>query len=181
MKDVIELLPGALHISLARSADARGYFVKTHLESALRELGVNFVLAEEFYSVSKGGVIRGMHFQLPPHDHNKIVYCPQGRALDVLLDLRPGVHYGEVCSVQLDAQSPAILFIPRGVAHGFKAVVDQTMMIYKTSSEHAPSHDAGIRFDSFGFNWDCATPVTSDRDANQPTFAQFITPFAPSP
>ena len=178
MKDVIELLPGALHISLARFSDARGYFVKTHLESSLRELGVHFVLAEEFYSVSSKDVIRGMHFQLPPHDHAKIVYCPQGRALDVLLDLRSGAHYGEVRSVQLDAETPAIVFIPRGVAHGFKALVDETMMIYKTSSEHAPSHDAGIRFDSFDFDWNCAAPVMSERDSKHPSLAHFITPFA---
>lgn len=181
MNDVTELLPGALHIPLARLADARGSFVKTHLESALRGLGVRFTLAEEFYSISGKDVIRGMHFQLPPHDHDKIVYCPHGCALDVLLDLRPGRHYGAVRSVQLDAQTPAIVVIPRGVAHGFKALVDDTLMIYKTSTEHAPSHDAGICFDSFGFDWHCDVPVVSERDCKHPAFSLFDTPFPPQP
>ena len=177
MKDVVELLPGALHISLTKFSDSRGYFVKTHLESALRKLGVDFMLAEEFYSVSNKDVIRGMHFQLPPHDHDKIVYCPCGRALDVLLDLRPGTHYGAVRSVVLDEHSPTIVFIPRGVAHGFKALSDQTMMIYKTSSEHQPSHDSGIRFDSFDFDWNCIAPVISERDRKHPSLTHFKTPF----
>lgn len=177
MKTATELLPGVLHIPLALFEDHRGSFVKTHLDSALRALGVAFTLREEFYSVSGAGVVRGMHFQRPPHDHDKIVYCPQGRALDVLLDLRRGPGYGLAASVTLTPASPSILFVPKGVAHGFKALVAGTMMVYKTSTEHVPPHDAGIRFDSFGFDWGDGAPVLSARDAAHPALSEYDSPF----
>jgi dTDP-4-dehydrorhamnose 3,5-epimerase/CDP-3, 6-dideoxy-D-glycero-D-glycero-4-hexulose-5-epimerase len=177
MLQAIELLPGAFHVPLARLADVRGAFVKTHAPSALARLGIHFDLREEFYSLSHRNVIRGMHFQRPPHDHDKIVYCPQGRALDVLLDLRKGAGYGRSCAVLLDAREPALVFIPRGVAHGFKALEDDTLMVYKTSSEHAPTHDAGVRWDSFGFDWDCAAPLTSERDRCHPALGELDSPF----
>jgi dTDP-4-dehydrorhamnose 3,5-epimerase/CDP-3, 6-dideoxy-D-glycero-D-glycero-4-hexulose-5-epimerase len=177
MKDAVELLPGAFYVPLSRFDDARGTFVKTHAVSALARMGLRFELREEFYSVSQADVVRGMHFQRPPHDHDKIVYCPQGRVLDVLLDLRRGAGFGRAMGVTLDAHDPAIIFIPRGVAHGFKALEDNTLMVYKTSSEHAPSHDAGIRWDSFGFDWKCATPVMSERDRGHPALKDFDSPF----
>lgn len=170
MQLVSELLGGAFHIRTPRSTDARGAFVKTHAVSALAALGLAFELREEFHSLSRRDVIRGMHLQAPPHEHDKIVYCPHGAALDVLLDLRPGPGHGRVASVRLTADEPAIVFIPRGVAHGFKALVDETLMVYKTSSEHAPSHDIGVRWDSFGFDWRCAAPVISPRDRAHPAF-----------
>lgn len=163
-----ELLDGALLIRAPRSQDARGAFVKTHAASALAALGVTFDFREEFHSVSRRDVIRGMHLQLPPHDHDKIVYCPHGAALDVLLDLRPGPGHGRVASVRLTPDEPAVVFIPRGVAHGFRALAEGTIMVYKTSAEHAPSHDAGVRWDSFGFDWGAGTPVVSARDAALP-------------
>jgi dTDP-4-dehydrorhamnose 3,5-epimerase len=180
MNDAIELLPGAWHIPLRRFADPRGVFVKTHSASALARLGISFELREEYHSVSGKNVIRGMHFQHPPHEHDKLVYCPHGRALDVLLDLRPGERYGTARSLILSPEDPAVVFIPRGVAHGFKALEDGTLMVYKTSSEHAPSHDGGILWDSFGFDWDCPFPILSERDRNHPRLADFATPFRSS-
>lgn len=173
----VEILPGAFHIPLTRHRDTRGTFVKTHATTLLASLGIAFVLREEFHSVSARDVIRGMHYQRPPHDHDKIVYCPAGRALDVLLDLRPGPTFGESRSVLLDADAPAIVYIPRGLAHGFRALADGTMMVYKTSSEHAPTHDAGVRFDSFGFDWECDEPILSARDLAHPIMNDVVTPF----
>lgn len=178
-----ELLPGTWLVKLQRFVDMRGSFVKTFslraIDAALADLpGLeSFDFREEFYSTSKKNVIRGMHFQLPPHDHVKLVYCALGSVLDVLLDLRQGVGYGKVASVTLDANEPAMLFIPRGVAHGFRSLSDDSLMIYKTSTEHAPSHDAGIRWDSFGFDWSCSPPTLSVRDAAHPALADFSTPF----
>ena len=83
-----EPLPGALILVPKRSVDARGEFVKTIHKGGLAALGIQFQVQEEFFSVSTRGVLRGMHFQLPPHDHQKIVYCVTGRVLDVLLDVR---------------------------------------------------------------------------------------------
>jgi dTDP-4-dehydrorhamnose 3,5-epimerase/CDP-3, 6-dideoxy-D-glycero-D-glycero-4-hexulose-5-epimerase len=178
MKQAIELLPGAFHVPLLRLADARGEFVKTHAVTAMAALGITFELREAFYSVSHRDVIRGMHFQTPPHDHDKIVYCAGGAALDVLLDLRAGPGYGRVASVRLDAATPSLVFVPKGIAHGFRALAEHTMMFYQVSTEYAPAHDAGVRFDSFGFDWDCAEPVLSGRDRQHPAFADVASPFS---
>jgi len=174
MQFSVELLPGAPLVKLRRIGDLRGSFVKTYARSIFESHGEAFDLREEFYSVSHKDVIRGMHFQLPPHDHVKLVYCPVGAVLDVLVDLRPGPGAGRVATTVLGADEPAILVIPKGVAHGFKALRDESLMVYKTSTEHAPSHDAGIRWDSFGFDWQCSSPVISDRDRTHPGLAEFL-------
>lgn len=170
MRRVRELLDGAYQIAVPCHGDERGAFVKTHAESALAALGLRFELREEFHSVSRRDVIRGMHFQREPHAHDKIVYCPFGAALDVLLDLRPGAGCGRVASLLLSPDEPAIVYIPKGIAHGFKSLADGTLMVYKTSTEHAPSHDAGVRWDSFGFDWACDAPIVSARDRAHPPF-----------
>lgn len=172
-----ELLPGTWLYRLPRFEDLRGSFVKTYLRSALASHGVQFDLAEEFYSSSRKDVIRGMHFQLPPHDHVKLVYCPVGAVLDVLLDLRAGPGYGKVASAELSERNPGIVLIPRGVAHGFRSLSDGSVMVYKTSTEHAPAHDSGVRWDSFGFDWQCASPVLSDRDHRHAIFSKLSSPF----
>ena len=172
-----EILPGARLVTLKRFADLRGNFVKTYARRVFDDRGVEFDFREEFYSFSHQGVIRGMHFQLPPHDHVKLVYCPVGAVLDVLVDLRQGPSYGRVESVVLSGDEPAILVIPSGIAHGFKSLCDNSLMIYKTSTEHAPSHDAGIRWDSFGFDWGLDTPIVSARDVSHPALADFKSPF----
>jgi dTDP-4-dehydrorhamnose 3,5-epimerase/CDP-3, 6-dideoxy-D-glycero-D-glycero-4-hexulose-5-epimerase len=183
MQFLEELLPGTWRVALKRFEDARGGFVKTYARStfdaalAATGTGDGFDIREEFYSVSHKDVVRGMHFQLPPHDHAKLVYCAVGAVHDVLLDLRHGVSYGRHVAVTLNAAEPQLLVIPKGIAHGFLSLTDASLMIYKTSSEHAPSHDAGIRYDSFGHEWGCACPLLSARDQGHPALADFESPF----
>ena len=177
MEFVRELLPGARLVKLRQFSDARGSFVKTYARSVFDAEGADFDFREEFYSVSAKDVIRGMHFQTPPHDHVKLVYCPVGAVLDVLVDLRPGADYGRSASVVLDAAEPSLLLIPKGIAHGFKSLTDGSLMVYKTSTEHAPTNDAGIRWDSFGFDWEVDAPIVSNRDAVHPPLAEYGSPF----
>lgn len=172
-----EILPGARHVRLDRIADLRGNFVKTYLRSAFNAHDLPFDFCEEFYSVSRRDVVRGMHFQLPPHDHDKLVFCPVGAVLDVLVDMRHGRSFGRVASVVLGEDEPAVLVIPKGVAHGFKSLRDDSLMVYKTSTEHVPSHDRGIRWDSIGFDWQVDAPILSERDAVHPALADFASPF----
>lgn len=184
MQFVQELLPGTWLVQLKRFEDARGSFVKTYsrsvfdaaLQAETPHLAA-FDFREEFYSLSAKDVVRGMHFQVPPHDHVKLVYCAMGAVEDVLLDLRKGPGYGRSVSVQLSGDAPQLLVIPKGIAHGFVSLTDQSLMVYKTSTEHAPSHDAGIRFDSFGHSWPTSTPILSARDQAHPTLADFVSPF----
>ena len=172
-----ELLPGAWLVSLRKFSDARGSFVKTFARSVFDAHGAAFDFDEEFYSVSRKDVVRGMHFQRPPHDHAKLVYCAAGAVLDVLVDLRRGPAQGRVESVVLGDHEPLALLIPSGVAHGFKALQDNSLMVYKTSTEYFPSHDAGVRWDSIGFDWDVESPIVSERDAMHPALADFESPF----
>jgi dTDP-4-dehydrorhamnose 3,5-epimerase/CDP-3, 6-dideoxy-D-glycero-D-glycero-4-hexulose-5-epimerase len=170
-------LPGVSVIELKRFDDLRGSFVKTFSGSVFEAAGVEIDMREEFYSVSAKNVLRGMHFQVPPEDHMKVVYCPVGAVLDVLLDLRAGATYGQAVGVSLDAREPKLLVIPRGIAHGFLSLTDNSVMVYKTSTEHSPVHDMGVRWDTFGFEWPVENPVLSARDAGHPTFTDFVSPF----
>ncbi|RRJ94453.1 dTDP-4-dehydrorhamnose 3,5-epimerase [Opitutaceae bacterium TAV4] len=158
--------------------DARGDFVKTFHSGAFAELGIPFAPAEEFFSTSRKGVLRGMHFQLPPHDHAKLVYCIRGRVLDVLVDLRKtSPTYRQVASAELSCENHHQFYIPSGVAHGFLALEDNSVMVYKTTTVYAPSHDAGIRWDSFDFNWGTTAPIISPRDTAFSPLADFVSPF----
>jgi dTDP-4-dehydrorhamnose 3,5-epimerase len=178
MKIHSEPLPGAFVLEPRFFEDPRGNFLKTFHQPDFAALGMDFHPREEFFSTSHRAVVRGMHFQLPPHDHEKLVYCVRGAALDVVLDLRkasPG--FGKFAGIELSAQNHRLFYIPRGVAHGFLSLHDDTIMIYKTSTVHVPTHDAGIRWDSFGFVWPVATPILSERDRLFPALADFNSPF----
>lgn len=177
VKFLEEPLPGTFRISLKHSADDRGVFVKTFARTAYEAQRIPFDFREEFYSVSRKNVIRGMHFQLPPHDHDKIVFCPVGAVEDVLLDLRAGSSYGAVRSFILRADEPEALFIPTGIAHGFKSLANGSLVVYKTSAEYAPEHDAGISWDSFGYDWKLDAPIMSARDRKHQSFGSFSSPF----
>jgi dTDP-4-dehydrorhamnose 3,5-epimerase len=171
-------LPGVRLLEPRLFSDRRGLFVKTYHEPAWREAGLPFAMREEYYSVSHRGVLRGMHFQTPPEDHTKVVYCPCGRVLDVLLDLRrSSPTFGQTASRELSAENRLILVIPTGIAHGFLTLEAGSVLVYKTGTVHSPAHDAGIRWDSFGFDWGCDAPVLSERDAAFPALADFASPF----
>lgn len=177
MKFLTELLPGCFLIQPTKLEDRRGYFVKTYHEELFTQRGINMKIREEFYSVSRKDVLRGMHFQLPPHACEKLVSCPQGAVRDVLLDLRSGDGYGKVASTELSGENGNIVFIPKGVAHGFISLRDQSLMMYKTSEVHCPTCDCGIHWDSFGFDWGINQPCLSDRDQKHDFFNNFKTRF----
>jgi len=171
-------LPGLKIIRPKIFQDARGSFVKTFHQDLFREHGMNFECREEFFSTSAKDVVRGMHFQLPPAAHAKLVYCITGRVLDVVLDLRKGSPtYGKSYARELNASNREIFFIPIGMAHGFLALENDTTMVYQTSTPHAPTHDAGIRWDSIHFDWPVKSPILSERDKKFPALADFQSPF----
>jgi dTDP-4-dehydrorhamnose 3,5-epimerase len=145
--------------------DERGTFVKTFNKNVFNELNLNFEIRESYFSISKCKVIRGMHFQLPPHDHEKLVYVTQGAILDVVIDLRRNSNtYSKFISVELSDQNKKSIFIPRGFAHGFKSLLDDTITVYNVATEYNSIADSGIRYDSFGFDWEVENPIISKRD-----------------
>ncbi|WP_323140462.1 dTDP-4-dehydrorhamnose 3,5-epimerase [Massilia phyllosphaerae] len=166
-----EVLPRIMH-------DARGSFVKVFHADAFRELGLETAFTEEYYSHSHKGVIRGMHFQTPPADHVKMVYCVQGEVFDVVLDLRVGSPtYGQATTFTLSAEAGNYLYIPKGLAHGFCAVSDTATLVYKVSTVYAPENDAGVLWSSVGVDWPVDAPILSDRDARFSPFSEFESPF----
>jgi dTDP-4-dehydrorhamnose 3,5-epimerase/CDP-3, 6-dideoxy-D-glycero-D-glycero-4-hexulose-5-epimerase len=171
-------IKGLKIISSKVMKDSRGSFLKTFNDKIFTSHAINLSIKETYFSVSHKDVIRGMHFQIPPHEHIKIVYVPAGRILDVVLDLRNGSPtYGETYSVEISAKNGKAILIPSGLAHGFKSLADNTITTYMQTSCYAPKHDCGVRYDSFNFEFDCETPIISERDLSFNNFNDFKTPF----
>lgn len=180
MQLISEPLPGVKVLRPFVFEDARGNFVKPYHEDQLAGHGISLHVREEFFSTSSANVLRGMHFQLPPHAHQKLVYCITGRVLDVLLDLRQeSPTFGEAATFELSAINRHSVYIPKGIAHGFLSLEDNSCLIYKTDAVHAPDCDAGILWNSFGFDWpiDGMSAVISARDTSHPEFSKFENPF----
>lgn len=179
MKNFTETsIPGVFEIDLFHAGDERGMFVKTYHKDTLEDQGLYGEFRESFYSTNQKGVIRGMHFQHPLYDHAKIVYCTSGKLLDVILDIRIGSPtYGQAAQVELSATNYKAVYLPKGVAHGFAVLEDNTCMVYLTSTVHAPNADDGIRIDSFGFDWPIAHPIRSERDQAFEGLETFQSPF----
>ena len=171
-------MPGSYELIFANSMDDRGHFVKTYEAHEFIELGLETDFVEEYYSRSYQNVLRGMHFQLPPHDHAKMVYCVDGDVRDVLLDLRrQSPTYGQALSLVLGSNKNNGVYVPRGVAHGFYITSKQATLCYKVTSGYNPDSDTGILWNSIEFDWGAINPILSPRDAQFKTLEQFITPF----
>jgi dTDP-4-dehydrorhamnose 3,5-epimerase len=172
-------IEGVKLITLAPIRDDRGWFLKTFHAPTFAAAGLETDFPESFVSLSKRNVIRGMHFQTPPHDHAKIVRCVSGQVLDVALDIRKdSATYGQHITFTLDAEQPQAVYMPRGIAHGFLTLSDEAVLEYNTSTVHHPTSDSGIRWDSFGCDWPLPTPPTlSPRDQGFVALGDFDSPF----
>ena len=171
-------IPGCFLIEPREFTDNRGNFVKTFQASIYQELGIQSDFTEEYYSTSHKNVLRGLHFQTPPSDHNKLVYCIRGEVLDAFVDLRIGSPtYKQHLEVNLSENNKNVLFLCSGIAHGFLSMSDESIMVYKTSTEYNSECDTGISWDSTGINWPVSDPIVSERDQNFTTLENFNSPF----
>jgi dTDP-4-dehydrorhamnose 3,5-epimerase len=171
-------IPGCYEITPQVFKDHRGLFVKTFHTELFAARGLNTAYTEEFYSLSYQGVLRGLHFQLPPKDLIKLVYAASGAAFDVLVDLRVGSPaYGRHVVCELSAEKANMVYVPSGVAHGFYARSAQVLMMYKVSAVYSTEHDTGILWNSLDIPWPDQKPVISERDAVFARFENFVSPF----
>jgi dTDP-4-dehydrorhamnose 3,5-epimerase len=171
-------LAGCLQIKPPVHRDARGFFVKPFQFSAFEALGLPADFQEVFFSHSRQGVIRGLHFQYPPAAQHKLVYCVAGKVLDVVVDLRRDSPTFGVCeSFSLSSEEWTMLMIPVGFAHGFATLSAEAVMAYHVTTEHDPSLDSGIRWDSIGFEWPWPDPILSERDRSLEPLDTFSSPF----
>jgi len=171
-------IPGLLLLRPPVLKDSRGDFTKIFHQPLWKDHGLVTDFKEEYCTRSSRGVIRGLHFQLPPMQHAKVVYCIEGSILDVVLDLRAGSPtFQQHLSFELSPDSDCLLYIPEGLAHGFCALSDQVTMYYKVSTVYSPQHDAGILWSSIGFSWPVESPILSARDGGFPSLDDFSIPF----
>ena len=137
--------------------DDRGYFVETFRADKLEEfLGYKLNFGQDNESKSSKGVLRGLHYQLPPHAQTKLVRVIQGRVLDVAVDIRKNSPtFGQYVAVELSAENKKQLLVPRGFAHGFVVLEDDTIFAYKVDNYYSPQCDRGIAFDdeNLNINW----------------------------
>lgn len=171
-------IPDCYIIQVDKIDDKRGTFVKTYNKASFSDLGLCTSFNEEYYSVSKKNVLRGLHFQIPPNDHVKVVYCLAGRVFDAVVDLRKdSPTYGRYEAFELSADEANMLYIPTGLAHGFYVLSEWATVAYKVSTIYSPEHDTGILWNSVDIPWPDKNPVISERDSRFLNLKEFKSPF----
>ncbi len=164
-------LPDIVIIKPRQFSDNRGLFMETYKQSDFKANGIDRAFVQDNHSHSVQGVLRGLHYQTPPHAQAKLVRCLRGRIFDVAVDIRrSSPQFGQWFAYELDGQSATMLYIPEGFAHGFYTLSDEAEVLYKVTAEYAPQHDCGIRWNDpeIGIEWPDGAVYLSDRDKNHP-------------
>lgn len=176
-------IEGLLILKPKKFEDSRGYFFESYNKKAFDEaVGYPVEFVQDNQSKSSRGVIRGLHFQLPPFTQAKLVRCIRGKVLDVAVDLRKdSPTFGRHFAVELSEENNLQFFIPKGFAHGFSVLSDEAVFQYKCDNYYAPQADGGIDVndDSLGIDWriDPADRILSDKDTHHPKLKDYKSPF----
>ncbi len=171
-------LKGVYEITLKPIGDERGFFMRIFDESIFKEKGLERKWVQENHSKSGAkGIIRGLHFQLPPFSETKMVRCINGTVLDVFVDLRKGSEtFGKWDSIELSAENKKMIFIPRGFAHGFCTLTDISEVVYKVDNFYSNKNERGLLWNDMDINidWPIQHPVLSEKDKNNLTLEEFV-------
>ena len=162
--------------------DARGYFFESFSEREFREKVGDIHFVQDNESMSRYGVMRGLHFQRPPYAQSKLVRCVKGEVLDVAVDIRKGSPtYGQHVAVLLTEDNHRQFFIPQGFAHGFAVLSESAVFQYKCDNFYHPESDGGISIldESLGIDWglSMSEALVSEKDAKHMKLAEFDSPF----
>jgi len=160
--------------------DERGFFMESYKHSEFAAFGINERFVQDNHSRSRRGVLRGLHYQNPPRAQGKLVRAVSGEIFDVAVDIRRGSPtYGRWVGVNLSEENMRMLYIPPGFAHGFMTLSDVADLIYKTTAEYSPDHEAGIIWNDpdIGIEWPMPEPVLSPRDAGWPGLGDAVNAF----
>lgn len=167
-------LRGAYLIEPEPLDDERGFFARTWCRREFEARGLETVVAQSSISYNRRrGTLRGMHFQVAPHEETKIVRCTRGAIHDVIIDLRiDSPTFMKHVAVELSAENRAMLYVPKGFAHGFQTLTDDTEIFYQISEFHSPEHARGVRWNDpiFGIRWPIDDPIILGRDDSYPDF-----------
>ncbi|WP_303310043.1 dTDP-4-dehydrorhamnose 3,5-epimerase [Hymenobacter sp. BT730] len=173
-------LEGVFEFTPRVFADARGAFFESFSEKVLHQAGIRQNWVQDNQSSSSQGVLRGLHFQRPPYAQAKLVRVAAGRAMDVIVDLRRNsATYGQHLTVELDAQKCNIMYVPVGFAHGFVALEDHTLFLYKCSNYYHPAAEGGLHWNdpALAIDWGVVSPLVSEKDQILPLLKDFESPF----
>ncbi|SDN71169.1 dTDP-4-dehydrorhamnose 3,5-epimerase [Desulfonauticus submarinus] len=166
--------PGLFILEPQIFQDKRGFFVETYNAKVFVKLGLNYTFVQDNHAFSKiKGVLRGLHYQIPPMAQAKLVRVARGRVFDVVLDLRKGSPtFGKTFSIELSAEEGKQLLIPRGFAHGYLVLEDNTDFIYKVDNFYSKEHERGVYYDDpqLNINWPMKDVILSEKDKKQPFF-----------
>ena len=175
-------LEGVVIIEPKIFRDARGYFFESFSQKEFEEKVRKIAFVQDNESMSSYGVMRGLHFQLPPFTQSKLVRCVKGKVLDVAVDIRKGSPtFGKHVSVELSEDNHRQFFVPRGFAHGFAVLSETAVFQYKCDNFYAPQSDGGISIldDSLGIDWKLPTDkvILSEKDTKHSLLKDFDSPF----
>lgn len=166
-------IPDLLVIQPRVFNDARGYFFESFNEKIMRDLGLDTHFVQDNESQSSKNVLRGLHYQMSPYEQGKLVRVIKGKVLDVAVDIRPGSStYGEHFALELSEENHTMMFIPRGFAHGFLTLEDNTIFSYKCDNYYHKESERSILWNDteLGIEWGTENPVLSEKDAAAPLF-----------
>ena len=168
-------LKGAYIIDIKKLEDERGFFGRSFCRREMEEHGLNGNIVQTNTSLSlKKGTLRGMHFQIEPHQEAKLIRCVRGSIYDVIIDLRPDSStFGRWTGTELTAENYRMLYIPEGFAQGFLSLTDNVEVYYDVTTYYTPSAEKGIRWNdrAFGIKWPFEPLVVSEKDRNHPDFS----------
>jgi dTDP-4-dehydrorhamnose 3,5-epimerase len=174
-------LAGTYEVEQQPRPDERGYFMRAYDVDTFQSAGLEtgWVQDNEAFSSQKG-IIRGLHFQSPPHAETKFIRVALGKVLDVFVDLRRGSGtYGQWDAIELSSDNRKALYLPRGFAHGYCTLSQESIILYKVDSRYTPKAEGGIRWNDpdLAIPWPTQQPVVSSKDAGWGTLRDFVTPF----
>ena len=171
-------IPGTFEITLSPIGDNRGFFMRTFDLNEFNKHGLNKMWVQENHSKSsQKGIIRGLHFQFPPYAETKLVRCIRGKILDVFLDLRKDSNtFGQWDSIELSEDNKKMIFIPRGFAHGFCSLTEESEVLYKVDNFYAPEHEGGLLWNDpdLGIEWPISNPILSEKDKKNLRLKEFV-------
>lgn len=173
-------IPGLLIIKPLVFEDDRGYFFESFSDTKFKEAGIDASFVQDNESKSQKGVLRGLHFQNPPHAQGKLVRVMRGSVLDVAVDIRKGSPtYGQWESIVLSGKNKMMYWIPAGMAHGFATLEDDTIFFYKCTNTYNKDSEGSIRWDDadLAIDWGIENPILSAKDKVSPLFKEFKSNF----
>lgn len=174
-------LEGIVLIKPDVHADQRGFLLESYSRDQYVKEGIAASFMQDNHSLSvKKGVVRGLHFQIPPAAQNKLIRVTRGAICDIVADLRKSSKtFGKWLGFDLSADNFRQLYIPAGFAHGFCTLEDNTEVQYKVDNPYSPAHDSGIRWNDpdLAIVWPVDVPILSVKDGNLPYLKNFASPF----